>query len=111
VREKKIMSVEHAVRRLTFDSATAFGIYDRGLVQPGMAADLVVFDPDTVGPRKEDVVHDFPANGWRMRELAEGIYYTVVNGEVLLEKGEHTGTHPGRVIKNARATVGASGGA
>jgi N-acyl-D-amino-acid deacylase len=102
VREKQIMSLEHAVRRLTYDSASAFGIYDRGLVQPGMAADLVVFDPDTVAPLKEDVVHDFPANGWRMRELAEGIHYTVVNGEVLLEKGQHTGTHPGKVIKNAR---------
>jgi len=102
VREKQIMSLEHAVRRLTYDSASAFGIYDRGLVQPGMAADLVVFDPDTVAPRKEDVVHDFPANGWRMRELADGIHYTVVNGEVLLEKGEHTGAHPGKVIRNAR---------
>jgi N-acyl-D-aspartate/D-glutamate deacylase len=37
-----------------------------------------------------------------MRELAEGIHYTVVNGEVLLEKGQHTGSHPGRVIRNAR---------
>jgi len=108
VREKQIMSLEHAVRRLTYDSASAFGIYDRGLVQPGMAADLVVFDPDTVAPRKEDVVHDFPANGWRMRELADGIHYTVVNGEVLLEKGEHTGAHPGKVIRNARyQTAGA----
>jgi N-acyl-D-aspartate/D-glutamate deacylase len=105
VREKQIMPLELAVRRLTYDSASAFGIYDRGLVQPGMAADLVVFDPDTVAPRKEDVVHDFPANGWRMRELADGIHYTVVNGEVLLEKGEHTGAHPGRVIKNARAQM------
>jgi N-acyl-D-amino-acid deacylase len=105
VREKQIMSLELAVRRLTYDSASAFGIYDRGLVQPGMAADLVVFDPDTVAPRKEDVVHDFPANGWRMRELADGIHYTVVNGEVLLEKGEHTGAHPGKVIQNARAQM------
>jgi len=102
VREKHIMSLEHAVRRLTFDSAAAFGIYDRGLLQPGMAADLVVFDPDTVRPVPEDVVHDFPSNGWRMRELAEGIAYTVVNGEVLLEKGTHTGSHPGRVLHNAR---------
>jgi len=102
VREKGIMSLEHAVRRLTFDSATAFGIYDRGLLQPGMAADLVVFDPDTVRPCKEDVVHDFPSNGWRVRELAEGIHYTVVNGEVLLEKGAHTGSYPGRVLHNAR---------
>ena len=96
VREKGIMTLEHAVRRLTFDSATAFGIYDRGLLQPGMAADIVVFDADTVRPVPEDVVHDFPANGWRMRELAEGIHYTVVNGEVLLEKGTHTGAHPGQ---------------
>ncbi len=102
VREKGIMSLELAVRRLTFDSATAFGIYDRGLLQPGMAADLVVFDPDTVRPVPEDVVHDFPSNGWRMRELAEGIHYTVVNGEVLLEKGTHTGNHPGQVLHNAR---------
>ncbi len=102
VREKNIMTLEHAVRRLTFDSATAFGIYDRGLLQPGMAADIVVFDADTVRPVPEDVVHDFPANGWRMRELAEGIHYTVVNGEVLLEKGTHTGAHPGKVLHNAR---------
>src|SRR4030095_2699409 len=108
VREKQIMSLEHAVRRLTYDSASAFGIYDRGLVQPGMAADPVAFDPATAAPVKEDVVHDFPANGWRMRELAEGIHYTVVNGEVLLEKGQHTGSHPGRVIRNARyQTAGA----
>ena len=96
------MSLELAVRRLTFDSATAFGIYDRGLLQPGMAADLVVFDPDTVKPVAEDKVHDFPSNGWRMRELADGIHYTVVNGEVLLEKGTHTGNLPGRVLHNAR---------
>src|SRR6058998_1310188 len=111
VREKKIMSLERAVQRLTFDSASAFGIYDRGLVQPGMVADLVVFDPDTVAPRKEDVVHDFPANGWRMRELADGIHYTVVNGEVLLEKGEHTGAHPGRVLRNAGYHASRNGGA
>jgi N-acyl-D-aspartate/D-glutamate deacylase len=101
VREKGIMSLEQAVRRLTFDSATAFGIYDRGLLQPGMAADLVVFDPETVNPGEEDVVHDFPNNGWRIRELAEGIYCTIVNGQVLLEGGKHVGTYPGRVLRNA----------
>ena len=52
VRERGIMPLEQAVRRLTFHSATAFGIFDRRLLQPGMAADLVVFDPDTVQPRK-----------------------------------------------------------
>ena len=101
VREKGIMSLEQAVRRLTFDSAAAFGIYDRGLLHPGLAADLVIFDPNAVNAGKEDIVHDFPNNGWRIRELAEGIHCTVVNGEVLLEKGEHVGTYPGRVLRNA----------
>jgi N-acyl-D-aspartate/D-glutamate deacylase len=62
-----------------------------------------------VAPVREDVVHDFPANGWRMRELAEGIHYTVVNGQVLLEKGEHTGNLPGRVLHNARVQMAGAG--
>jgi N-acyl-D-aspartate/D-glutamate deacylase len=102
VRERGIMSLEHAVRRLTFDSATAFGIYDRGLLQPGMAADMVVFDPDTVQPRKQEMVHDLPNNGWRVRALADGVRCTVVNGEVLIEDGKPTGATPGRVLRNAR---------
>lgn len=100
VRQEHIMSLEHAVRRLTFESASAFGIYDRGLLRPGMAADITVFDADTVGPLPEDVVHDLPAGGWRIRELAAGIHYTVVNGQVLLEDGRHTGALPGRVLRN-----------
>jgi N-acyl-D-amino-acid deacylase len=100
VREKRIMSLEHAVRRLTFDSASAFGLYDRGLLRPGMAADIVIFDPDTVRPLPEVVVHDFPAGGWRMKEPAAGIMATIVNGEVLIEDGRHTGALPGRVLRN-----------
>src|SRR5579871_212791 len=100
VREKHIMSLEHAVRRLTFDSASALGIYDRGLLRPGMAADIVIFDPDTVRPLPESVVHDFPAGGWRMKEPAAGIHYTIVNGEVLMEDGKHSGALPGRVLRN-----------
>src|SRR5207244_10733052 len=65
VREKGVMSLEQAVRRLTFDSAATFGLYDRGLLRPGMAADIVIFDPDTVKCGPEMVVHDFPAGGWR----------------------------------------------
>jgi N-acyl-D-aspartate/D-glutamate deacylase len=76
-----------------------------------MAADLVVFDADTVRPAAEDVVHDFPNNGWRIRELAEGIHYTVVNGEVLLEKGAHTGSYPGQVLHNARYQAAQRGSA
>lgn len=101
VRERQIMSLEKAVRRLTFESASAFGIYDRGLLRPGMAADITVFDPETVRPLPEEKVQDFPGGGWRMQELAAGIKCTVVNGEVLMEDGKHTGALPGRVMRNA----------
>jgi N-acyl-D-amino-acid deacylase len=101
VRERKVLSLEQAVRKLTFESASAFGIHDRGMLRPGLAADIVVIDPATVRAGKETVVHDFPAGGWRIKEEAEGVHYTIVNGQVLLEDGEHTGALPGRVIRNS----------
>jgi N-acyl-D-amino-acid deacylase len=100
VREKKIMSLETAVRRLTFESASIFGLHDRGLLQPGMVADIVVFDPDTVRPLPHEVVHDFPNGAMRIREPAQGIHMTVVNGQILLEDGKHSGALPGRVLRN-----------
>ncbi|MEA2790075.1 MAG: N-acyl-D-amino-acid deacylase [Acetobacteraceae bacterium] len=100
VREKQIMSLETAVKRLTFESATVFGLHDRGLLLPGMVADIVVFNPDTVRPLPHEVVHDFPTGAMRIREPAEGIRMTVVNGHVLLEDGKHSGALPGRVLRN-----------
>ncbi|HYM72097.1 MAG TPA: amidohydrolase family protein [Stellaceae bacterium] len=102
VREKQAMTLEQAVRRLTFDSASTFGLYDRGLLRPGMTADITVFDPDTVKPLPEFVVHDFPAGGWRFKEPAQGIYATFVNGRMLMKEGNHTGNLPGRVLRNSR---------
>src|SRR6185437_3707672 len=102
VREKQVMSLENAVRRLTFDSASTFGLYDRGLLRPGMVADITIFDPDTVKPLPEYIVHDFPAGGWRFKEPAQGIYATFVNGRMLMKEGEHTGNLPGRVLRNSR---------
>ena len=100
VREKQVMSLETAVRRLTFESASTFGLYDRGLLRPGMVADIVIFDPDTVKPLPLEVVHDFPAGAKRIKEPAQGIHMTIVNGQVLLEDGKHTGALPGRVLRN-----------
>ena len=100
VREKKIMSLETAVRRLTFESASTFGLHDRGLLRPGMVADIVIFDPDTVKPLPLEVVHDFPTGAKRIKEPAQGIHMTIVNGQVLLEDGKHTGALPGRVLRN-----------
>jgi N-acyl-D-aspartate/D-glutamate deacylase len=101
VRERKVLSLEQAIRKLTFESASTFGIHDRGMLRPGLAADIVIFDPDTVRAGKETVVHDFPAGGWRIKEEAEGIHMTIVNGQVLLEDGVHTGALPGRVLRNS----------
>jgi N-acyl-D-amino-acid deacylase len=101
VREKQVMTLEQAVRRLTFDSASTFGLYDRGMLQPGLAADVVIFDPATVKCGHEEVVHDFPAGGWRIKETAEGVTHTIVNGQVLLEDKKHTGALPGRVLRNS----------
>ena len=101
VREKQVMSLEQAVRRLTFDSASTFGLYDRGLLRPGMNADITMFDPATVKCGQETVVHDFPAGGWRIKEAAEGIFGTIVNGQVLYEEGKHTGNLPGKVLRNS----------
>ncbi len=101
VREEGIMSLEQAVRRLTFDNTSLFGMYDRGLLQPGQAADIVIFDPDTIDVLPEEVVHDLPGGAWRLRELAKGMHYTIVNGHVLIEEGRHTGALPGRVMRNS----------
>jgi N-acyl-D-amino-acid deacylase len=100
VREKKVMSLEQAVRRLTFESASTFGLYDRGLLRPGMVADIVIFDPDTVKPLPLETLHDFPTGAKRIKEPVQGIHMTIVNGQVLLEDGKHSGNLPGRVLRN-----------
>jgi N-acyl-D-amino-acid deacylase len=100
VREKQVMSLETAVRRLTFESASTFGLYDRGLLQPGKIADIVIFDPDTVKPLPLEVLHDFPTGAKRIKEPAQGIHATFVAGEMLMQEGQHTGNLPGRVLRN-----------
>ena len=101
VREKKIMSLEDAVRKLTFHSASVFGLNDRGLLRPGMAADITVFDPDTVDALEPESVNDLPGGGPRLMQKSRGIHYTVVNGTVLMEKNEHTGAYPGQLLRTS----------
>jgi N-acyl-D-aspartate/D-glutamate deacylase len=100
VRERRIMSLEEAIRKLTFVPASLFGLFDRGLVRPGMAADLMVFDPETIGPLEPGEAQDLPGGATRRKQLAQGIEWTVVNGQVLLEKSAHTGVYPGKVARN-----------
>jgi len=100
IREKNIMSLEEGVRKLTFMVASIFGLPDRGLLRPGMAADLVVFDPATVRECEPEMVQDLPGNEKRLIQKAIGIETTIVNGQVLVQQGEHTGALPGMVLGN-----------
>ena len=102
VREKQILSLEEALRKLTFIPASLFGLYDRGLVRQGMAADLMIFDHATIAPLEPGEAYDLPGGSRRRKQLAKGIEMTVVNGNVLIEKGEHTGAYPGKVARSAR---------
>jgi N-acyl-D-amino-acid deacylase len=100
VREQQAFSLEQAIRRITYDTATVWGLHDRGLIRQGLAADLVVFDPDTVGARMPEVVHDLPAGAKRLKQTAVGMRHTIVNGEVLLTDNEHSGATPGRLLRS-----------
>jgi N-acyl-D-amino-acid deacylase len=101
VRERGALTLEDAVRKLTFMIASIFELPNRGLLRQGYAADLVVFDPATVGPREPELVTDLPAGESRLVQGATGIHYTVVNGSVLVDGGEHSGAYPGRVLRRA----------
>ena len=100
VREKQALKLEEAIKQITYNTATMWGLHDRGLVREGMAADLVVFDPDTVGARMPEVVHDLPSGARRLKQTADGILHTVVNGEIMLTNNEHTGAVPGRLLRS-----------
>ena len=102
VREKQAFTLEEAVKMLTCDTATQFGFHDRGLLREGMAADIVVFDADTVGPRMPEVVTDLPAGAKRLKQKCEGMMATVVNGQVLLRDNEPTGNLPGKLLRKKR---------
>jgi N-acyl-D-amino-acid deacylase len=106
VRERQAFTLEQAVRMLSFDIATHWGFADRGLVREGMAADLVVFDPETVGPEMPEVTHDLPAGARRLVQRGRGFAATVVNGEILLRDGKHTGALPGQLLRGPLARRG-----
>ena len=100
VRQKQIMSLEDAVYRMTGKTALMFDLHDRGIISPGKAADITIFDPDTIASRLREPVNDFPGAGPpRVKRNAIGLDYVIVSGDVLLEGSEHTGALPGQVIR------------
>lgn len=104
VREKKVMSLERAVQRMTSEPADFFGIKDRGRLKPGKAADIVIFDPDTVNSTlRAKATYDLPGGARQMMIEPTGIDFTIVNGQVLFEAGRDTNARAGRVLRSGNA--------
>jgi N-acyl-D-aspartate/D-glutamate deacylase len=89
VREKKVISLEEAVRKMTSFPAQRLGLTDRGLLRPGMKADIAIFNPATV----RDL-----ATFERPHQYAEGFSMVIVNGQIVFQSSAMTAARPGRVL-------------
>jgi N-acyl-D-aspartate/D-glutamate deacylase len=107
VRERGTFTIEQAVHNLTQRPAETFGITDRGVLAEGRPADVVVFDPKTVGPGPLKRVYDLPAGADRLVSEAHGIAAVIVNGQIIRLDGRDAVAAndrlPGRVLRNGRA--------
>lgn len=103
VRERQAFTLEEAVRLITHVTARHWGFHDRGLVRVGMAADLLVFDPDEIAPQMPAVATDLPAGAQRLVQKADGMRAVVVNGRPILRDNRPTGEFPGRLLRQRPA--------
>jgi len=94
------LSLPAAVRMLTRPNAEAVGLRDRGLLTPGLKADLNVIDYDNLTLHRPVAVADLPAGGRRLTQVADGYLLTMVSGMVTYRDGEPTGALPGRLVRN-----------
>jgi N-acyl-D-aspartate/D-glutamate deacylase len=94
--------LEAAVKRQTRETAQLYGLEDRGALLPGLKADINLIDFDRLRSFAPEIVADFPANGKRFVQRAEGYKYTLVSGEVVFQDGEPTGAMPGKVVRGGQ---------
>jgi len=87
----------------TSRTARLVGLLDRGVLAPGMRADVNVVDMDGLRLHRPEIVHDLPAGGRRFVQRADGYRHTIVAGEETYADGEPTGARPGRLVRGARA--------
>lgn len=103
VRDKGLLDIGTAVRKLTSEGAELFGIPNRGLLTPGAFADVNVIELDGLRLHTPQLATDFPLGAKRYVQQADGYDYTLVNGQVLVERGQLTGARPGRLVTPAAA--------
>ncbi|MEZ5381598.1 MAG: amidohydrolase family protein [Microthrixaceae bacterium] len=103
VRDKGVLSLPEAIRRLTSDTAQFIGYVDRGVVREGAYADLNVLDIDGMTLEMPEIVHDFPGDAPRFVQRAQGIDHSIVNGVPFMEAGQPTGELPGRLLRSTDA--------
>jgi N-acyl-D-aspartate/D-glutamate deacylase len=103
VREKQAVTLEEAVRMLSFVPASHWGLTGRGMLREGWAADVVIFDADRITAMLPELTYDLPAGARRLKQKATGIMATVVNGEVVLRNNEHTGALSGQLLRGPLA--------
>jgi N-acyl-D-aspartate/D-glutamate deacylase len=105
LRGRKLVSLEWAVHAITGKPAELLGLRDRGTVTEGSSADLVVFDPETVGSAPATLVRDLPGGAPRMVAASTGVVRVYVNGVETVIDGEATGALPGTLLRSGRDTV------
>jgi N-acyl-D-amino-acid deacylase len=105
VRERQAFTLEEAVRMITRQPAMIWRLHDRGILAPGYAADVTIFDPDTVAPLMPVVVNDLPGRSRRLIQKAQGYQATIVNGQVFMRDGEPTEARAGRLLRAGRLPV------
>jgi N-acyl-D-amino-acid deacylase len=103
VRETNTLTLEEAHFRLSGLMAWAAGFKDRGTLREGMAADIVVYDNNTVKSMPSEILYDLPANEWRRVQKAEGYRHILVNGVETFQDGQCTGATPGSLLRNGAA--------
>ena len=101
-KQGETLPIEFIIKRQCRDTAELLGFLDRGLLAPGMKADLNIIDFDGLAITKPEMRYDLPAGGKRLVQKARGYRYTIVSGEVVLEDGEPTGATPGKLVRGAQ---------
>jgi len=103
VRDKQALTLEEAIRMLSFVPAYHWGLAGRGLLREGNFADVIVFDPERIAPKLPELAHDLPSGARRLKQKSDGLLTTIVNGEVVLRNNEHSGALPGKLLRGPLA--------